>query len=144
MITEPMSLGLSIAAAPTHPQTLNNASAPTGGIDMQKFERALFIVDIGAVVASGSITAKLQQSVDNVTFTDLAGGAATAVSSSSKVITLEARAGQLSAGNRYLRCQITETAGQNVVVCGIPLGGETHQKPASAQDHTSVTQRLTL
>ena len=144
MITEPMSLGLSIAAAPTHPQTLNNASVPTGGIDMQKFERALFIVDIGAVTSSGSITAKLQQSADNVTFSDLPNGAATAVSSSSKVLTLEARAGQLSTGYRYLRCQITETAGQNVVVCGLPLGGEARQKPASAQDHTSVTQRLVV
>ena len=144
MITEPMSLGLSIAAAPTHPQTLNNASAPTGGVDMQKFERAMFLVDIGAVSASGSITAKLQQSVDNVTFTDLANGAATAVTTSSRILTLEARAGQLSTGNRYLRCQISETAGQNVVVCGVPLGGEARQKPASAQDHSSVTQRLVL
>jgi hypothetical protein len=144
MIQEQMSQALSIAGTPIHPQTLNNASANTGGVDMSKFERVLFVVDIGSVTGGGSLTAKLQISADNATFNDLAGGAATAVTTSSKVVTLECRAGQLGTGNRYVRCRLTEGGSQNVVCACIPLGGDAHQKPASAQDDASVAQRLVM
>src|SRR5436305_799366 len=148
MYTEQMSQALSIAAAPVHPQTINNATQTTGAVDLSKFHRALFVVDIGAVVNGGSVTAKLQESPDNVSWFDLAGGAASANTASSKVITLECRADQLTATTspprRYVRCSVAETGGQNVVVCAIPLGGEAVQKPASAQDVAAVAQRVVL
>jgi hypothetical protein len=144
MYTEQLSQALSIAAAPVHPQTLNNSNQSTGGVDMSKLRRCLFVIDIGAIANGGSVTAKLQESADNTNWSDVAGGSATAVTSSSKVITLEERADQLSAGKRYLRCNVAETAGQNAVCCVLPLGGKAVNKPASANDHTSVTQRLVL
>lgn len=144
MYTEQMSQGLSIAATPIHPQTLNNASANTGGIDMSKFRRALFVVDVGAVTGGGSLTAKLQESTDDSTYTDVSGGSATAITASSKVATLEMRAGQLSSGKKYVRCRLTEGGSQNVVCACIALGGEAIAKPASAQDNSVVTQRLVI
>ena len=144
MYTEQMSQGLSIAATPIHPQTLNNASANTGGIDMSKFRRALFVADIGSVTGGGSLTAKLQESADDSTYTDVSGGAATAITASSKVATLEMRAGQLSSGKKYVRCRLTEGGSQNVVCACIALGGEAIAKPASAQDNAVVTQRLVI
>jgi hypothetical protein len=146
MIQEQMSQALSIAGTPIHPQTLNNASANTGAVDMSKFERVLFVVDIGSVTGGGSLAAKLQVATDSAFTTpvDLSGGGATAVTASSKVVTLECRAGQLGTGYRYVRCRLTEGGSQNVVCACIPLGGDAHQKPASAQDDASVTQRLVV
>jgi hypothetical protein len=146
MITEQLTQALSIAAAPVVPQTLNNSTQKTGGVDMSKFHRALFIVAIGSVTEGGSLTAKLQESVDTTdgNFTDVTGGAATAVTESNKVVTLEARADQLTAGKRYLRAVLTETGSENVVCGCVALGGEAVQKSGSAQDTAAVTQRLVL
>src|ERR1700687_2295021 len=113
MYTEQMSQGLSIAGNPIHAQSLAAATPTgTGGVDMQKFRRALFILDVGAFGASATVDMKLQESPDNATFTDLAvtntsitqlvvGGG------NNRLATLEARAGQLSAGKRYLRALVT-------------------------------------
>src|SRR5262245_38951131 len=126
MMTEHLTQALSVAAAPVAPQTLNNATQKTGGVDMSKFRRALFVVAVGSVAGGGSLTAKLQESADTTdgNFTDVAGGAASAVSTSTKVVTLEARADQLSAGKRYLRAVLIETGSQNVVCACVALGGE--------------------
>ena len=148
MYTEQLSQALSVAGAPIHAQTLNNASAQTGAVDMQKFHRALFLLDVGTTGSGFSVTAKLQESADNSTWFDLAGSTITAVVATSKVVTLEARAEQLtstvSPPRRYLRCVVSETAGQAVVVCVLPLGGEGVQKPASLNDNVSVAQRLVM
>ena len=66
MYTEQMSQGLSIAGAPIHSQSLAAATPTgTGGIDMQKFRRALFILDVGTFGASATVDMKLQESPDN-------------------------------------------------------------------------------
>ena len=62
MYTEQLSQALSIAAAPIHAQTLNNASAQTGAVDMTKLRRALFLLDVGTTGSGFSVTAKLQES----------------------------------------------------------------------------------
>jgi hypothetical protein len=146
MMTEQLSQGLSIAAAPIAPQTLNNSTQKTGGVDMSKFKRALFLVAVGSVTAGGSLTARLQESVDTTdgNFSDVAGGAATAVTASTKIVTMEERADQLSAGKRYLRVVLTETASHDVVCACVALGGEADQKPGSSQDVAAVAQRLVL
>jgi hypothetical protein len=144
MYTEQLSQALSIAAAPAHGATLNNAAANSGGVDMSKFHRALFVVDVGTLSAGASVTPKMQESPDNATWTDLAGGGGSAITAASKTMTMEARADQLSSGKRYLRAVATETAGFNAIVTIIPLGGEAVQKPGSAQDNASVSQRLVV
>jgi hypothetical protein len=145
MYTEQLTQGLSIAATPVSPQTLNNASQSTGngGVDMAKFRRALFLVTVGSVTAGGSLTAKLQESSDGSSgWTDIASSTLTAITASNKVATLEIRAGQLS--KRYVRCTLTESGSQNVVCACLAFGGEAIDKPASAQDIAAVTQRLVV
>ncbi len=145
MFTEQLSQGLSLAATPIQPQTLNNASASTGngGVDMQKFRRALFIVLTGSVTGGGSLSAKLQESTDGSTsWTDISGAALTAITASTKAATLELRADQMT--KRYVRATLTETGSQNVVCACVALGGEAVEKPGNAQDVAAVTQRLVL
>ncbi len=145
MYTEQLSQALSIAAIPVHAQNAGVGTSDCGGIDMQKFRRALFVLDVGAFGASATVDMKLQESVDNATFTDLAGtGAAItqllAAGGNNRLATLEARAGQLSAGRRYLRARVTVGTAATQL-CLIPLGGEAIFKPGSAQDVPSVAQR---
>ena len=145
MFTEQLSQGLSLAATPIQPQTLNNSSASTGnsGVDMQKFRRALFIVLTGTVTGGGSLSAKLQESTDgSSSWTDIAGAALTAITASNKAATLELRADQMT--KRYVRATLTETGSQNVVCACAALGGEAVEKPGNAQDVAAVTQRLVL
>src|SRR6202045_1096614 len=114
MFTEQLSQGLSVAATPIQPQTLNNTNASTGngGVDMQKFRRVLFIVMTGSVTGGGSLSAKLQESTDGSTsWTDISGAALTALTASNKVASLEMRADQMT--KRYVRATLTETGSQN-------------------------------
>jgi hypothetical protein len=144
MWTEQLSQGLSIAAA-NHPQTLNNSAATSGAVDMSKFRRILAVVDIGAVTGGGSLTAKLQQATTSGgAYSDIPGATATAVTASSKVVTIELRADELTGANQFVKLVMTETGSQNVVCQGIILGGEAVEKPASAQDIAAVTQRLVV
>jgi hypothetical protein len=145
MYTEQMSQGLSIAAAPVHPQSVSAGTADTGGIDMQHFRRALFILDVGTFGSGATVDLKLQESADNSSFTDLAGtGVAitqlVAAGGNNRLATLEARAGQLSAGKRYLRARVTVGTAATTLAC-LALGGEAVNKPGSAQDITAVAQR---
>jgi hypothetical protein len=145
MYTEQMSQALSLAATPVHPQSVAVGTSDTGGIDMQKFRRALFVLDVGAFGASATVDMKLQESPDNSTFTDLAGtGVAItqllAGGGNNRLATLEARAGQLSQGKRYLRARVTVGTAATTLCC-IPLGGEAVDKPGSAQDIAAVAQR---
>ena len=145
MFTEQLSQGLSIAATPIQPQTLNNSNASTGngGVDMQKFHRALFVVLTGTVTGGGSLSAKLQESTDGSTsWTDIAGAALTALTASNKAATLEIRADEMT--KRFVRATLTETGSQNVVCACVALGGEAVQKPGSAQDVAAVVQRLVM
>lgn len=144
MYTEQMSQGLSIAGNPIHSQSLAAATPTgTGGIDMSKFRRALFILDVGVFGASATVDMKLQESPDNSTWTDLAGNGVaitqlTAGGGNNRLATLEARAGQLT--KRYLRVLVTVGTAATQVCC-IALGGEAISKPGAQNDVAAVAQR---
>ncbi len=146
MYTEQLTQALSIAATPISPQTLNNSTASTGnsGVDMSRFKRVLFIIMVGNVTSGGSLSAKVQESLDGSTsWTDIANSSITAITTSSKVATIEVRADEMT--KRYARCTLTETGSQNVVCACVGLGGEAVLKPASNQDvSASVAQRLVV
>ena len=142
MFQEQLSQALSIPTNPTH-AAAQTASFNTGGVDMQKFERCMAIIDVGTVTA-GTLDAKWQESVDNSAFSDVAGFsnlAITQITASNKTVTMEIRASQLSSGKRYVRVAVTLGSSPNMVVAVILLGGEAHQKPASANDAAQVTER---
>src|SRR6516165_6422175 len=108
-ITQRLALGNGVP-----PQVLNNAILNSDGVDLQKSKRAFFILSIGAVTGGGSISAWLQESADNSTWT--ANGQAgafgnsggsnvsqTGITTANTEYTFEARADQLTTGKRYVR-----------------------------------------
>jgi hypothetical protein len=135
--TEQLTQRLAITA-PVNPQVVNNATKTTGGVDMQQSRRAFFVLEIGAVTGGGSINAKLQESTDNSSFTDLSGNnvSMTALTTANKQYTFEVRAGQLT--KRYVRLSLTETGSQNVNVCAVGWGDEGVHKPDNANNDASV------
>ena len=142
-ITQRIALGAGIP-----PQTLNNARLSSDAVDLQHSRRALFILSIGAI--TGSISAWLQESADNSSWTanDTAGafsnsGAAnvsqTGLTTANKVVSFEVRAGQLTAGKRYVRLQIKEVNSSNALVCVTAYGDEGIDKPNNANNAAAVT-----
>src|SRR5437660_2235274 len=117
------------------PQTLNNARLSSDGVDLAQSRRAFFVLTMGAVTGGGSISAWLQESADNSSWTanDTAGafsnsGAAnvsqTGLTTSNKLYSFEVRADQLTTGKRYVRLQIKETGSQNVLVTVAAFGDD--------------------
>ena len=146
MYTEQLTQALALAGAPIHPASVAAGTADTGGIDMQKFRRATFILDVGAFGASATVDMKLQESTDNSSFTDLAGTGVSitqlaAAGGNNRLATLEVRAGQLT--KRYVRARVTVGTAATTLQC-LALGGEAVDKPASANDVAAVAQRLVV
>ncbi|MCC6420969.1 MAG: hypothetical protein IT429_22260 [Gemmataceae bacterium] len=142
MFQEQLTQALSIPTNPTHAAN-RTSSFNTGGVDMQKFERCLAILDVGTVTA-GTLDAKWQESADNSSFSDVAGYAnlaLTQIAASNKTVTMEIRASHLSSGKRYVRVAVTLGGSPDLDCAVILLGGEAHQKPASAADAAHVTER---
>jgi hypothetical protein len=122
------------------PQTLNNANVKSGGIDMSLFKRAFFVVEIGTVTSTGSITAQLVEdnNANLSAATNLAGSntSQSGLSTSNKQATFEARADQMT--KRYLGIKLTEVNSQNVVVAAVALGIDSIHKPGSANNDATV------
>jgi hypothetical protein len=139
MYTETLTQRLGIAAA-VNPQTINNQSKLTGGVDMSLFHRALFVAEIGAVTGGGSITLQLVEDTQAslATATNLAGSntSIAGLTTANKQYTLEARADQMT--KRYLGLKVTETGSQNVTVTAVGLGDECNHKPGNANNDASV------
>lgn len=115
---------------------------------MSKYERAIFTLAIGTITA-GSISAWLQESADNSSWTanDTAGAfsgcggtnvSQTGLVTSNKTYTFEVKARDMTAGKRYVRLQVKEVNGSATIICVVPEGGAAHQKPASAGNDSSV------
>lgn len=145
MYTEQLSQALSIAAAPIHPASIGVGTADTGGIDMSKFERAIFLLDVGVFGASATVDMKLQESADGSSYSDLPGSGAAlsqlaAAGGNNRLASLEARAGQLSPGKRYLRARVTVGTAATQLAC-LPLASQADYQPASHHDISAVAQR---
>jgi hypothetical protein len=147
MYTEQLSQGLSLGAA-VNPVSQGVGTADSGGIDMQQFRRAIFVIEVGAVGGAGTVDAKLQESnASNFGsgVTDVAGNgivttaSITQITAGNKQATIEIRAGQLT--KRYVRCRLT-IGGNAVLVSCTPIAGEANHKPGNANDDASVAQRL--
>ena len=143
MLTEQLTQALAIAGAPIHPQSVGVGTADTGGLDMSKFRRALFVLDVGAFGSSATVDMKLQESTDNSSFTDLAGtGVAitqlVAAGGNNRLATLEVRADQLT--KRYVRARVTVGTAATLLQC-LALGGEAIAKPGNVNDLGAVAQR---
>ncbi len=144
MYTEQLSQALSLAGTEIDPVSQAVATVTSGGVDMQKFKRVLFILQVGSVGGAGTVDAKLQQSnVLGSGYADIAASNITQVTASNKIVTLEIRSDQLTGSNRYVRLSIT-VGGNAVLIGAVALGGEATEKPASANDVAAATQRLVM
>lgn len=147
MITNQMSLDLSIAATPIAPQSAAPGSVDTGGIDMVKFRRAIFILDVGNFGADATVDMKLQES--NASdfssgVSDIAGAVITqllAAGGNNRLASIEVNSGQLS--KRYVRARVITAVAASTLQC-LALGGNENNSPASQYDIASVVQRVRL
>jgi hypothetical protein len=139
MFTEQLTQALGLCTE-VDPQVINNTNKLAGGIDMSKFKRALFVVNVGAVVGGGSLNFQLVEDTQAslATATNLAGNnvSQTGFTTANRIVTFEARADQMT--KRYLGLKVTETGSQNVNVCVLGFGGEAVEKPGSANNAASV------
>jgi hypothetical protein len=141
MITEQLSQSLSFAGTELDPVSQGVATVNTGGVDMTKFERVLFVIMVGAVGGAGTVDAKLRSSATvNGTYADISGASITQITASNKIATLEIKSTQMPSGQPFCRMDVT-VGGNAVLIAALAVGGEAHQKPASAQDIAAVTQR---
>lgn len=151
MMTETLTQRLALGAG-VPPQTLNNAILNSDAVDMLKSGRAFFLLSVGA--NAGSLSAWLQESADNATWTANATAGSfsgqsgsssgantsqTGITAANGEYTFEVRADQLSTGKRYCRLQIKETSGANVLVSVAAWGDEGTHKPNNANNATAVT-----
>jgi hypothetical protein len=133
----------------------SNAAAGTynsTGIDMQKNRRALYVLEIGAMTATGTVNATLQSAANanfNANVHNMTGGTMTqvlAAGGGNTVITFETTDEAVqnqNPGDRYVRLQvIVGTAAVNFSVVG--MGGEASHKPASAQNPAAVGQQIVV
>ena len=120
----------------------------SAGVDMAKFRRALFILDVGVFGASATVDMKLVEDTNSnlSTATDVAGTNVAitqlvAAGGNNRLATLEIRAGQNT--KRYVGVKVTVgTAATLISVVG--LGGEAIEKPGNANDIAAVAQRLAV
>jgi hypothetical protein len=142
MYTEQLTQALCFNSNPTH-AAAQTASFNSGSVDLSKYRRALFLIDVGAVTGtSPTLDAKLQESTDNATFTDLAGSnvAITTITTGSQTKTLEVRAGQLT--KRYARVAFTiGGTTPNFTMAAFAIGGEAIEKPGNANDAAQITEQ---
>ena len=131
-----------------YPQSLNNSRVSTSSVDMLKFKRAIFTLYIGAISA-GSVSAWLQESADDSSWTDndtagaFSGGGGTNVSktamvTSSTIALFEVRAEMMTSGKRYCRLQVKETAASATIVSATAEGSYADHSPASGQNGTHL------
>jgi len=146
VIAEQLTQALAIAAAPVHAQSASVGTADTGGVDLQKFRRAIFILNVGVFGSSATVDMKLQESTDNSSFTDLAGTNVAitqlaAAGGNNKLASLEVRADQIT--KRYVRARVTIGTAATVLQC-LALGGAAVAKPGNANDVAAVVERLAV
>ena len=128
----------------TPPQAVSNASINTGGFDMTKFRRVMWVITAGSMGAAGTLDGRIQTSVNSnfVGAANLASTNITQIVANNLCVSVEIRADQIPANARYIRLNLT--GGGNAITIGaVGLGGCSSFKPAKQFDNTSViTQRL--
>jgi hypothetical protein len=122
------------------PQILNNSNKTAGGVDMTKFKRAFFIVQVGAVTGGGSLNIQMQESASqNMSSpSNLAGSntSMTGFTTANQILTFEVRADQTT--KQWQGIKVTEPGSQNVNVSVIALGMDAIHKPGNAANVAAV------
>ncbi len=115
------------------------------GIDMSKFKRALYVLQLGVLNTAATLDARLQSGPNanfnithNITGTNIA--QVLAASNTNTIIMIEVRSDQIAqqnAGDRYLRLNCV-VAGSSINIGVIGFGCEPIQRPASQYINTTI------
>jgi len=121
----------------------DRANATTNGsaIDLSKFQRVLFILQLGSI--DTTVDFKLQESATTGgTFTDIAGKSITQLTATddNKQAIIELESPEMGAGKRYARCVFTSGAGTACLSSVVVLGVDPRFGPATDDDLASVAQ----
>lgn len=118
----------------------------TGGIDMSRFKRAIWEIAVGVITGATTIDANIQCAT-NSNFSDAANISGsnitqiTATNNSNTRVTVEVRADQLSAGDRYARLRIV--SGTNAAfMSATGWGCEPHDNPIASNIGLNTTVLL--
>jgi hypothetical protein len=152
VFTEKLTEALSVADV-LNTGTINNTNANSAGLDMSKFHRAMWLIQAGSLGAAGTLDGRLQScansnfasGVNNIANSNLTQITTATTPGNNAVATVEVRADQITAGDRYVRLQLT--GGGNAITAGaIGLGAEANHKPGNAQDvsNTYLSQRVVV
>lgn len=147
IFSEPLTQGLSPQDY-LPPQTVNNTTVNTNGIDMSKFTRARYEVQAGVIGASGVLQVIAQSSpLPNFSPAhNLANCSITNINTSNTVVQFEIRGDQIiyqNAGDRYLRLQLVGS-GNSLTVGVLGDGGMAPQGPAAQYNNTTVVTQTVL
>jgi hypothetical protein len=133
---------------PIDPASKTAGTYDTGGIDMSKCTRAVFELMVGDMQATSTVDMKLQESADDVTYTDVSGGSGNSITQltgagadDNKIVTLECRADQLSSGMRYLRARVTVAVDASIL--GVMAKGfDCTYEPANGFNNAAVDEQV--
>jgi len=97
-------------------------------VDMKNFDAVTFIAAIGAIVSTGTVTVKAQQSSDNSTFADLENTAiAYADDDDNKLAVLEIT----QPSERYVRCVVITATANGTIDSVVAIQTSTRIEPTS-------------
>ena len=119
-------------AASINPATYNSAQTGTG-VDLSGYDAAMAIVQVGAIT-DGTHTPKLQESVDNVTFTDVAATDIVLGKSGNALAAASANAVQCVGyigAQRYIRVYVTSSGATGAVYGAMISLGKPNQAPTA-------------
>lgn len=147
MLTNAMSLDLGFAAAHLPPLSRAPGAYFTGGIDMQKFRKAVFVTQTGIGGAGATVAMNLEEAnmanfADAVFLPGASSMTLVAPFGDDKIVTIEVNASQMT--KRYLRCNFGIGGGADYVASCTPIACNPANDPASATDIAAVAQRLKL
>lgn len=115
------------------PQSSGAATLTGTGVDVSPYKDVAAIVAVGAIDASTTVDAKLQDSDDDSTYADVSGEAVTQLGASDdNAIRWEIKYRRhAGSAKKYVRLVITVAGSGNALVCGIILGGNPAQAPVT-------------
>ncbi|QND48110.1 hypothetical protein HB780_20955 [Rhizobium lusitanum] len=106
------------------------ATATGTGVDLLGFDSAAVVISTGAIAGSGNFTPKVQESDDNVTFTDVAAGDLTGALPAVLLASTTAKASYIG-NKRYIRSVLTLNSGTSIAASVLVTKGHASSRPVA-------------
>lgn len=130
------------------PSSVAVSTVTTGWVSMAFFHSLCALIQTGAMGASGTIDAKMQQATDNAgtNTKDVTGKAIVqilAAAGSNKQASIELRGNDLDANNGFAFVRLSLTVGTTASIVGaLLIGANPNYIPASANNQAAVVQQV--